>query len=277
MRTPDELPSKDFSEISSYVVCERKWYARHWLNLVPIEMSAAPAFGISMHKAWNEMYKSGWDLDAALAVWNAESFGPDSLRTQGLGETILRAYHSEYLTQPLKILHNEIQWFLPITRRGMTFTLHGRIDRIVEYQDRIWCMDHKTTTRLGATYFEQFNPNMQVAFYTKAGAEYFDDIAGMIIDAAFVGKQQRFQRDIIKVNPRELDMQFEEGLEWAVRVLRTEEALKACPEEWRTICPRAMISEACSSWAGCEYRSLCRWDFAQAIIDIEYKKEPWRP
>jgi len=273
----DDLPTKDFSELSCAIVCLRKWYARHWLNLVPLQASAAPNFGIWIHKALDEMYKNDWSIDAALEQWAKAQLLPDEKRTSAIGELILKAYHLEYVSQRMEVLHNEVQWFLPVSRRGWDFTLHGRIDRIVRRRDQIWCMDHKTTTRLGATYFEQFHPNLQVAFYTKAGFAYFDDIAGMIMDAIFVGKNRNFARDYVVLPKGELELQFAEGLEHAVEVLEMEKALKERPEEWRTICRRSMISEACSSWSGCEYRDLCRWDFAEPIIEAEFKVEPWLP
>jgi len=275
MTTELSVPSKDFSELSCYIVCPRKWYARHWLDLVSNRKSAAPTFGIWIHRALDVMFKSGWDLEAALDEWNKAELATDSLRTSALGIAILKAYHLEYVSSGVESLHNEVQWVVPVSIDGFEFTLHGRIDRIVKQHGLVWCMDHKTTTRLGATYFEQYNPNLQVALYMNASQEYFGDINGMIIDAIFVGKNRNFQRDPVALPKGELDLQFAEGLEWARRVISTERALKEHPDQWRTICPRAMITEACSSWSGCEYRPLCRWNFHEAIVEAEFHKEPW--
>lgn len=274
---PGEPEAKDFTEVSSFIVCPRKWYARHWLNLVPLEASSAPQFGIGIHAAFDTLYKSNWDLDAALEVWKGHTLISDANRTRGVGELLIRGYYKEYLSQPLVALHNEVRWLLPIKHKGLEFSLCGRIDRVVKQFDKVWIMDHKTTSRLGAFYFEQFNPNLQVVFYTKAGKEYFGDIAGMIIDAVFVGKTQRFQRDVVTMNPKELEMRYAEGLEWIYRMLMVEQELAEKPDEWRTICPRAMVTECCSAWSGCEYKDLCRWDFAQAIIDAEFRVEEWKP
>ncbi len=273
----DSIPAKDFTEMSSFIVCRRKWYARHWLNLVPLEASSALQFGIGIHAALDVLYKSDWDLDAAVECWREQHILPDVKRTSGVGELLIREYHDVYINQDMEALHNEVRWTLPVEYKGYEFNLMGRIDRVIRQFKKIWIMDHKTTTRLGATYFEQFNPNFQVSIYTKAGLEYFGEIAGMMIDAMFVGKTQRFQRDIVTIHPDELERRYLECLEWVIMALDVEAKLREKPEEWRTICPRAMIPEACSSWSGCEYRDLCRWDFAQAIIDAEFKEDEWIP
>ncbi len=99
-----ELPDPEYERWKKSKVCRRKWYARHWLNLVPLEASSALQFGIAIHAALDVLYKSDWDLDAAITCWREQPLAPDVKRTSGVGELIIREYHDVYINQDMEAL-----------------------------------------------------------------------------------------------------------------------------------------------------------------------------
>lgn len=266
----------DYTEMSTYILCPTKWYLRHYCNLVPKRQHAALPFGIAIHAALDAMYQNDFSLDAAMDEWSKAELVPDEKRTSGCGELILRAYHKYYLHQPLKPLHNEVVWELPLD--NLPITLCGRIDRVVQWGPTVYVMDHKTTSALGATFFEQFSPNAQIAMYIHAARNFgYPDVNALIVDAIFVGKTQNFMRNIIGIVPRDLATMISEVTRWAESILQTEKELQAgVPRS--VACPRTMTPETCTfKWGRCPYRELCIWNYDPARIEADYREEPWIP
>ena len=275
--TADGVRRVDFTELCSFILCKRKWYTRHILNLIPRTPRPPLSFGVALHEAWDTMYQTEFDFDAVMARWKELEFEEDVKRTKFTGELILKAYYKKYKDQCsyMKAIHHEVIWELPFNQ----LVLCGRMDRIVEWQGGLWVMDHKTTSRLGASYFEQYNPHAQVTMYLYAAQQYFgvEKVRGFIVDAAFVGKSNKNQRDIITMTQVEIDERMDEILTHAYELITVEKALEQKPEAWKTICPRAMITEACSAWGACEYRDLCRYGFDPKFMKTQFKEDFWTP
>jgi len=264
----------DYIELCSFVLCKRKWYARHFLSIVPKAARPPLDFGIALHEALDVMYQTKFDLEAVLEKWHSLKFEADMKRTSMVGELMLKSYHTQYCEQNMEALHHEVIWELPFDH----FNLCGRMDRVVQWHDGLWIMDHKTSSRMGATYFEQFNPHMQVSMYLHAGRQYFgDDVRGFIADALFVGKTNKNQRDVVTIGEEELSQRMDEVLHHSYELVDTETSLKEKPAMWRTTCPRAMITETCSAWGCCEYRDLCRYGYKPKFIEAQFRKEVWTP
>jgi len=260
----------DYTELSSYVRCKRLWYYRHWMDIVPIRTPVALLFGQHIHAALNEMYENGFSLDAALDYWNKITLPSDTVRTKLLGERILSAYHEHYKNQQIKVLHSEVSWALPYA----DVVFGGRMDRIVSWYDDIYVMDHKTTTQLGSTYFNQYDPHFQLAIYVRAAKEYFPNTIGAMVDAIFVGKNQRFRRDVVEFTKTSyLESLFQDAVRHARDLLWTRRLLSKTDDP--SLCPRSCIPEACAAWGGCPYRELCRTDVDSRVLEVMYRKEEW--
>lgn len=77
----------------------------------------------------------------------------------------------------------------------------GRIDQVVTHQDRLYGLDHKTTSMMGPTYFKEFDMSSQMVAYKWAIEELTGrKITGFIINALGMrkptktGKKLEFQR-----------------------------------------------------------------------------------
>ena len=265
----------DYTELSSFIRCKRKWYYRFWLDLVPFTSPTALEFGIAMHEALDALYKNDFNLDAMLARWEEvkDTFKPDMKRNQESGERILRDYYDEYKVQVglIDVLHNEVSFVMPIE----DIVMKGRIDRIISWAGSTYVMDHKTTTMLGKYYFEQYFPHWQIMIYTLAGKQYFDDCSGAYIDALFVGKASRFERRPLMLTDYELEAAIPELLEHVHTWEAAQKRLLADTKSANTICPRSAIPEACAVYSGCEYKELCRLNSDPSYMDVAFTKSTW--
>lgn len=156
------------------------------------------------------------------------------------------------------------------------YLLCGHLDRVVEFQDNLFVMDHKTATNtLTDHYFKQFEPNNQMTLYTLASQIVLSSpIKGVIIAAAqiLLEAPNRFVRNFTFRTQDQLE-------EWTkdLRYWLTLAESYATANYW------PMNDTACDKYGGCRFRDVCskspgvreRWlasDFA--------KQEPedrWNP
>jgi len=73
----------------------------------------------------------------------------------------------------------------PLYVNKLFFFWSGKIDAIVEFDDRRWVMDHKTASMAGPTFYNDFYLAQQMAGYVWAVRNMFDfDVEGLLLDAA---------------------------------------------------------------------------------------------
>lgn len=130
------------------------------------------------------------------------------------------------------------------------YLLSGHLDRVVEFNDHLFVMDHKTTTTMpGQYYFHQYEPNNQMTLYTLGGQIVLNSpIKGVIISAAqiLLTEHNRFVRGFTY---RTQD-QIEEWLNDLRILLQTNETY-AEVNYW------PMNDTACDKFGGCRFRSIC--------------------
>jgi hypothetical protein len=126
------------------------------------------------------------------------------------------------------------------------YLLCGHLDRVVSFNDDLFVMDHKTTTRTPSDwYFKQFEPNNQMTLYTLAGQVIFNaPIKGVIIDSAQIMIEgSRFVRSFTYRTKDQID-------EWLVDL----KVLLAKAEEYALAGYWPMNDTACVM---CEFREIC--------------------
>jgi PD-(D/E)XK nuclease superfamily len=126
------------------------------------------------------------------------------------------------------------------------YLLCGHLDRVVSFNDDLFVMDHKTTTRTPSDwYFKQFEPNNQMTLYTLAGQVIFNaPIKGVIIDSCQIMIEgSRFVRSFTYRTKDQID-------EW----LGDLKVLLAKAEEYATLGYWPMNDTACVM---CEFREIC--------------------
>jgi hypothetical protein len=127
----------------------------------------------------------------------------------------------------------------------------GLIDRVIEYvPGNYYLMDQKSTgSTLSSYFFNRYNPNDQIFFYSWAGRAIFPvPIAGFIIDAAQVAVGfSRFDRHVIEYTDAQLD-------EWYNSAMHHIEAAQEAVRDNHF--PQRFTS--CMNYGGCEFREICK-------------------
>ena len=79
----------------------------------------------------------------------------------------------------------------------------GILDTLIEFSGTMYVLEHKTTSVMGASYFDQFKPDNQVTGYIWAGSKMSGgQVAGAMVNAVAISKTgaTRFDRRITSRN-----------------------------------------------------------------------------
>lgn len=161
-------------------------------------------------------------------------------------------------------------------REHQPYLLCGHLDRVVDFNDALLVMDHKTTTTtLGDYWFDQWEPNNQMTLYTLAGKIVLNaPIRGVVISGAqlLLKEPDRFVRGFTYRTQDQLD----EWLGDLSILLRTAETY-ATANYW------PMNDTACDKYGGCKFRGICskspavRERFLAADFVQLPESERWNP
>jgi hypothetical protein len=257
------------------------YYWRAVENLVPLDEGKALSFGRAIHEALNTWYEL-WDLDAAIAKFreNYEDSFNDSLRTLETGEKLLRQYAKTYPKEPWEIIALERPFELELPN-GLTYC--GRFDMVIKWGSLYMVLDHKTASRMGPTYMQQWRPNLQMRGYCWAAQKLLGvPIHGVLMNILYLTKTKiEFHRDIVPLEPWETG-EFEQvamDLTSVIDVKRENTAYRqemGLPAEaLRKIwCPNWT---SCTDWGRCRYRDLCCTDQPERLIDGLFERKVWSP
>lgn len=157
--------------------------------------------------------------------------------------------------------------------------LVGRRDAVIQTDDGIWVLEHKTSSLYSVDYGFQwkfttsFSPNSQVDGYSYANLmDYGDKARGVYINAALVHKKRH---DIFKTLPiyRSLDLLeswYDDTTHW-VKELITHKHQKYWPHN---------TSSCFTQYGACEFRDICEISsdpFKLPVTPMGYKVEHWEP
>jgi hypothetical protein len=138
----------DYTSMSTFQRCQRKYWYRIERGLVPKMGQMAPNFGKSIHLALDSWYQDK-DVDKAISIFKEdfkEDLATDDKRTHKMGEWILKNYAEKYTDQPFELLSCEREFTIPLPNSNQ---LIGRIDKIIKWGGAVWVLDHKTTSQDG--------------------------------------------------------------------------------------------------------------------------------
>lgn len=146
----------------------------------------------------------------------------------------------------------------------------GIFDGLVEYGGTVYVLEHKSTSMLGSTYFNQFKPNNQVTGYVWAAGQMSGrQVGGAIINAIGVYRvgKTKFERHITNRFPEEI-------VEWLENVRIVCNQIKEA--ELRQTFSRS--TGACTMYGLCEFHSVCnlaREKERLKRLDMDYHIDPW--
>lgn len=282
----------DYTMMSGFCKCRRYFYLRFVEDLVPKRESIAPLFGQYFHKVLSVWYQTH---DPLLAIkefddWKDVEWDPNRTRDRALD--IWMRYVKTYPKEPWKIVSNEIPVEMKIGEDEFyEYHLIGRIDLAIQWHNSpyIYGMDHKTTSQLGDSYFNQFKPSLQMAGYTWFLRQiYGPDVQGMQINAistaktAGTGKVQAFARSIVTFTDEDLDL-------YTRSALAKMRDMQRCISEWDTWAPiegknsdlRDNVfypnEDSCTDYGSCQFRQLCLEHLDPKTIENDFAKSKWDP
>jgi hypothetical protein len=156
------------------------------------------------------------------------------------------------------------------------YMLCGHLDRIVEYGDVLFCLDHKTTTTTPGNYFfDKFSPDNQMSLYTIATRVVYKALVrGVIIEAAQIRltEPNRFERGTTLRTKDQMHEWMKELRVW----LDAAESY-ALANYW------PMNDTSCDKYGGCRFRGVCSKSpsVREFWLAEEFDKKPleerWNP
>jgi PD-(D/E)XK nuclease superfamily len=231
--------------------------------------------------------------DALIATWDfennrpwraAKDLDPDDKTSLKCRENLIRTivwYLDKFKNDPAQTkiapsgepmveLHFqfEIDFNIKLER---PYVLCGYLDRIVEFQGQPFVMDRKTTTStLGSYYFDRYDPDNQMSFYTVASQVAFHTpVKGVIIDAAQIAVGfSRFVRSFVFKTPDQIDEWLKDLKIW----LRQAESY-AQENYW------PQNDKACHLYGGCTFRNICSKSplVRGRFLESNFERHPWNP
>lgn len=175
----------------------------------------------------------------------------------------------------------------------------ARIDMLVELDGEVWVVDHKTTSQMGPTFVEQYDPHIQMQGYSVTVAKCLPEIlngrpvAGTIINglkaSASIFDKDGNLKPLVKgeagtgrtgegrktgnLEYQRVFVRMTEGRvnEWLLMYVDTVKTMMKHHEQ-RIIRPNW---QSCHSYGGCPYRDLCRADprNRERILQNVYSEE----
>lgn len=192
-------------------------------------------------------------------VWYLDKFRDDPAKTKALpnGEPMIEL-HFQF----------EMPWGY---RLGMPYTFCGYLDRVVTFQGMDFVMDRKTTTQtLSSHYYDQYDPDNQMSFYTVAAQIAFHTpVNGVIVDAAQIAVGfSRFGRSFASRTRDQIDEWLKDTRLW---LLQAEQYAKA--EYW------PMNDKSCHKYGGCPFVPVCTKSnvIRESFIRSNYNVRAWNP
>lgn len=272
----------DNTRMSAFRKCPRMFYLRHVKHLVPKKISMAPEYGIRIHDVLKDYYADP-SLDITeltlhyFADWEDNPF--DEKRTKSNAVTIMRGYVKNYPKEPWEVIANELPFELPLGETASyQFYLIGRIDLIVQMHGALYGMDHKTTTRLGDTYFNAFKPNQQIEGYLWGSKQMFgvDNVQGFFINAILVAKTKTNYKRHLTTRTKAQIQEFEHHTLTWMQYIQDRIDLYQRYSHMRDVA-FPMATEACSYFGGCPYKDACLAQLNPHVLETQYVEDPWDP
>ena len=256
----------DYTMMSDFLRCRFYYYFRHIRHLVPKVTPAPLSFGKTWHSA-TEMLAKGKSSEDAQKHFKTDYKNEtrDEMRTPERGALMVKMYEEKYKRAPIKFLYTETPFALHLPNNVI---LCGRMDGIVEWRDGVYVFERKTTSKLGATFFEKFELNYQIDGYCLGCMELVGACNGAIMDIARVCKPAPkmdvdFVRDIVSRTKDELVLAKKNIVEIAYDMQNG---------------PLYQNKDSCMLYyRKCQYHDLCMSGCDERVIKAQYDVAIWDP
>lgn len=300
LRTLSPNPPEHFdnSILSTFQRCPRKAFYQYYLDRAHDARNFPIQFGVAYHR-FREVLELNYldskdsnDLsDASYREALFELAFNAALEVEGgFEDPPAEAYHS-YLhqTRLLSSCEEAFDHWLGEKRTGsmeilfpeQPFELElpndeyytGKIDQVLEWRGReLWIRDFKTTSRMGRTYPEQFDPNNQFTGYVWAAQELSGrQVQGVIVETLYNTKTKgpEIKQFLSTRTPEQVE-------EWVEEVCYEIERVRQYEED--QMFPKRTL--ACNDYGGCLFRDACKkshWHTREKWLESNTIESHWDP
>ncbi len=301
----------DNSRIKIFRLCPRKYYFRYIKDLIPKYAGKAPAlvFGSCWHAALSALYvgmlcenlkeKELYEKaeNCFMLNWEQETGSTNNIplwkaRNPSTAYAMLNAYINEryYFLKEIELIRDEQPFFFPLNPEKTLYYI-GRIDKIVRWQDKIWLVEHKTTTKYAvkggfkSSFLATFESNSQVEGYMAAlkivTPDAQENLGGVLVDIALVHTRQEKKLPKAVTAFKLLPIYEEPGVleAWYKDLKYWIQQLQNCQDqkEW----PRN-VDSCHTDYGTCPYHNICSTVPTQKALDNQedffgYEKSHWEP
>lgn len=288
--------------LSMHQSCPAKYQLRMKEGWTSRRRSGALGFGSALHiglAAWYRTGDPGKSLQAINEAW-PDNMPIDDWRTKEKCLVTMAEYIKMYPSETFKIVGMpenpvieipftlDMGFYLPClcgdesknvpedaeckscgaNREPLEYG--GIYDMLVDFSGQLFVVDHKSTSVLGPSYFNQFNPNNQMTGYIWAATQLSGmKVTGAIINAIGVMKtgKTKFEREITSRSPEAIE-------EWKRNVY-----VEACNiREHERLGFFPMRTQACTMYGLCEYHGVHTLQHAAERVkrlEADYVRETW--
>lgn len=253
-------------------LCKRKWWLHYVGKRGRGEKVDTKDAGTAIHNFFQTWYDEDWSWmgwEEHMELFENDFPPEESTEKRNCHhmKMVLKAYVTQYPreTEPFEVVSLEETLRIPV--EGCQLPLNCKIDMLVRYHNGLWVMDHKSTSRMGATYFEQFRHNWQTYCYLYAAEKLRGERCHGIIYNA-VGLRQKidkdsFMRSEVVKNESQLSYHMKT---WAKKVNEMYEFVKGNYEN-----PEAFLmspgSTACRAYnSSCFALDYCEYNANEAML-----------
>ncbi len=167
------------SMVTLWLLCRHKWWLHYVARAGRREKEAQRDAGSTFHNFLEAHYSP---LGEAMSFEDhVELFKqdfPDEQSTEKRDQkhmlAILKGYLDRYplASEPFEVIDTEQK--LNVEVEGCKLRLNCIIDLATDWRGGLWVCDHKTSGRLGSTYFDQFRNHWQTYTYIYAAAIHYN-------------------------------------------------------------------------------------------------------
>jgi hypothetical protein len=283
------------TKINDYLTCPRYFFYRTIVGLKKDEVHNHLAFGSAWHEMMETLLKEGYTAEALangmerFLICYRKQFGAetDALFVPKTPNTALTAaahYIQEWSRKDAgqEVLHTEACGAVPI---GNDRLIHFKCDSIIRDERGIFSREHKTGSRSGRQWVDQWPLSMQAGTYTHVLYCLYptDEVWGVEINGTIF---QKSKIDFVRVPCRASLPMMEAWLadvnRWVDRIHEDINILMTDDTESNEVMysfPRN--PKSCTDYYGCEYHPFClSWPNPLQQLDyipIGYYQEYWDP
>ena len=165
-QSPDEIECFDNTMLTMYRECPRKFYWSIIRGFEPRKKSAALSFGSAWHK-FLEVYLKGetWQRALIPAMQTFQDGNPPDDKTRNLSTLTVLAerYDQIFGASEYEVVDTELFGAIVIG----DFLYGAKIDAVVFDNKRLKGVEHKTTSRMEARFFDMWRMAMQTRGYGR--------------------------------------------------------------------------------------------------------------